>query len=117
MCTHLAQVLTEIEGVEIIGSALTVAEAYQNLEYASPDLAILDINLPDGSGIDIIKKIRIKGYLSTIAIFTHYPYTQYQKKCLEAGADHFFDKYKDFEKLLGVVRELNRHNAEPTSRG
>ena len=75
------------------------------------------MSLPDGSGIDIIKKIRAKGYLSTIAVFTHYPYVQYQKKCLEAGADHFFDKYTDFEKLLGVCRKMNRRNAKSADRG
>jgi two-component system response regulator DevR len=117
MCTHLAKALSEIVGAEVVGIALTVADAYCYLDKISPDLAILDICLPDGSGIDIIKKIRDKGYPSKIAIFTHYPYAQYQKKSLEAGADHFFDKYADFEKLLGVVRELNRHNAEPANRG
>jgi len=117
MCTHLAHVLSDVEGTEVVGAALTVADAYHSLEKIAPDLAILDYDLPDGSGIDIIKRIRDKGYPSTIAIFTHYPYAQYQKKCLEAGADHFFDKYTDFEKLLGVVRKLNRKHAEPADQG
>ena len=39
-------------------------------------------------------------------IYAHYPYPQYQKRCLALGADYFFDKYSDYEKLLAVVREL-----------
>jgi hypothetical protein len=62
------------------------------------------MSLPYGSGLDIIRKVRNARYPSAVAKFAHYPYFQYQKKCLEAGADHFFDKYMYSKKLLGVFR-------------
>ncbi len=41
-----------------------------------------------------------------VVIYTHYPYPQYQKRCLALGADYFFDIYNDYEKLLVVAGEL-----------
>jgi DNA-binding NarL/FixJ family response regulator len=116
MCRHLAGVLAEEENVEIVGVALSVADAYRYLESTAPDLAILDVCLPDGNGIDIIKKIRELSYPSRIAMFTHYPFPQFRRMCIAAGANHFFDKYVDFEKLLTVVRELKPRSEGPSNR-
>jgi DNA-binding NarL/FixJ family response regulator len=114
MCTHLAQILTEIEGVEIIGAAFNVLDAYRYIEKNMLDVAILDICLPGGTGIDILKKIRERGNSTKVIMYTHYPFPQYEKKCRHFGADYFFDKYNEFDKLLSVIKQLAKTNTEKT---
>jgi len=114
MCTHLAQILTEIGGVEIMGAAFNVPDAYRYIEKNMPDVAILDICLPGGNGIDILKKIREGGNSTKVIMYTHYPFPQYEKKCMHFGADYFFDKYNEFDKLLGVIKQLVKLNVQKT---
>ena len=106
MCKRLSQILAEIEGVEIMGLAHSVSEAFLHIEKGIPDAAILDICLPGGNGIDILKKIREAGNPTKVIMYTHFPFPQYEKKCRRFGADYFFDKYTEFEKLLGVIKQL-----------
>jgi len=98
--------LKEIEGTEIAGIAHNAREAWLSIQKTKPDLTILDICLPDGSGIDVLRQIRTASLPTKVVIYTHYPYPQYQKRCLALGADYFFDKYNDYEKLFAVVGEL-----------
>lgn len=97
--------LMEIKGTEVVGIAHNVRDAWPSIKKTKPDLTILDICLPDGSGIDVLKQIRAAGLSTKVAMYT-YSYSQYQKRCLDLGADYFFDKYSDYEKLLAVVGEL-----------
>jgi DNA-binding NarL/FixJ family response regulator len=108
MCTRLAQILSEIEGTEILGFAFTVPDAFRYLNKIKPDIAILDICMPGGTGMDILKRIRKDGNRTKVIIYTHYPYPQYRKRCMQLGADYFFDKYTEFEKLFQVVKDLVR---------
>jgi DNA-binding NarL/FixJ family response regulator len=95
----------EIEGTEIAGIAHNVRDAWPSIQKTKPDLTILGICLPDGNGIDVLKKIRAAG-LSTKVYMCTYAYAQYKKRCLDLGADYFLDKYSDYEKLLAVVGDL-----------
>jgi len=105
MCARLSQMLKEIEGTEIAGIAHNVRDAILSIQKTKPDLTILDICLPDGSGLDVLSQIRAAGLSTKVAMYT-YTYLQYQKRCLALGADYFFDIYSDYEKLLALVREL-----------
>src|SRR5512137_2500925 len=98
MCTHLAQILSEIEGVEVVGTSFNAADAYRVIENDTPDVAILDINLPDGNGIDILKKIKEKCLTTKAIMFTHYPFPQYETQCSHLGAEYFFDKGRESDK-------------------
>ena len=71
----------------------------ESISRLQPDAVILDIRMPGGSGIDVLKKIK-KNYPSTLVImFTNYPTAQYRKRCLDLGTDFFFDKSTEFDKI------------------
>ena len=106
MCSRLAEALIEIGGIEIVGIAHDANEAWKSIQLFKPDVAILDICMPGGSGIDVLKHIRESHYPTKVVIFTHYPYPQYRKRCMDLGADYFFDKYSDFEKFMEVSVDL-----------
>src|SRR4030065_1978954 len=94
------------ERIERIGEAENVQDAINSIHEFDPDVVILDIKMPGGSGIDVLKKIRKINEVPVIIILTNYPYSQYRKKCMEAGADFFFDKSTEFEKIPEVLKEL-----------
>ncbi len=77
--------------------------ANQIIDKEQPDIAILDIQLPDGSGIDLLSKIKNIRKETVVIMLTNYPYSIIRKRCDELGADYFFDKSTEFEKVLEVL--------------
>jgi DNA-binding NarL/FixJ family response regulator len=95
------------ERIEMIGEAENVQDAIHRIHEFEPDVVILDIRMPGGSGIDVLKKIRKKQEVPVIIILTNYPHSQYREKCIEAGADFFFNKSRDFEEIVKVVSGIS----------
>lgn len=96
-----------VERIEMIGEAENVQDAINSIHEFDPDVVILDIRMPGGSGIDVLKKIKKKNEVPVIIILTNYPHSQYRKKCMEAGADFFFDKSRDFKEIVRVVSGIS----------
>ena len=103
---RIVDMVSEIVGIDSVSEAGDKQEAL-NLAYKlRPDVLILDIQLPDGNGIDVLKEVRKRGLLPITIIVTNYPYPQYREKSLKAGAQFFFDKSSEFDRIPGVVRQL-----------
>jgi DNA-binding NarL/FixJ family response regulator len=103
---RLKVMLSEIEEVKIFGEAENVEGALGMLNKVSPDLIVLDIRLKEGNGFDLLKVIKQSHPDLKVIMLTNYPYHQYRERALEMGADHFFDKSVDFEKVIKVIKEL-----------
>lgn len=103
---RLIEIISELKGIDIIGQAGDVAEALESIRNLRPDAVILDIQMPNGSGIDVLENIKKEVPAPLVIILTNYPYPQYQKKCMDAGADFFFDKSTEFEKVMKVLGGL-----------
>ena len=103
---RLITMFSELKGVEVIGQAENSAEAVEAIQKSKPEAVILDIRMPGGSGIDVLKRIKKEKPNLLVIMLTNYPYPQYRKKCMDAGADFFFDKSTEFEKVIEVFRNL-----------
>jgi DNA-binding NarL/FixJ family response regulator len=90
----------------VIYEAENGMEALKLIEDKKPDLAILDIRMPDINGIEVLKKIRELKMKVKVCILTNYAYPIYKRKCFEAGADYFLSKTEDFEDIKIVVTEM-----------
>ena len=95
--------ITEIENINQAGDALEAISCFQKL---NPEVVILDIRMPGGSGIDVLHKIKKSSHPPVVIVLTNYPYPQYRAKCLDAGADFFFDKSTEFDKVTEVLKQL-----------
>ncbi|MHA1381055.1 MAG: response regulator [Candidatus Helarchaeota archaeon] len=104
--SRLVEMLSEFEEIEIVGQAEYAQEAIESIVELIPDVVILDLRLPDGNGINVLKKIKKGNSSIKVIIFTNYPYFQYKKRCLEAGAEFFFYKATEFEKLVEAIKQL-----------
>lgn len=103
---RLKEMLSELTKVEIIGEAEGALETIKRIRKLNPDVVILDIRMPDGSGIDILKHIKKNNQAPAVIILTNYPYPQYRKKCMELGADYFFKKSDEIEEVLEALKQL-----------
>ena len=109
---HLVTMLEELIDVEIVGQAGTVAEAINAIEKLQPDVVILDIRLPDGSGIDVLQTIKQDEPAPVVIVLTNYTYPAYRQKCLRAGADFFLDKSTEFDQIPELFERLERNNSQ-----
>ena len=106
VCNGLREMLINIADLVVVGEAHNADEAVKAISELKPDVVILDIRLPGPSGIEVLKDIRDKKLPIRVIMLTNYPYPQYRKKCEELGADYFFDKVTEIEKVTEVIEQL-----------
>jgi len=98
--------LSEFKEIDIVGQTGYAQEAIELIKELIPDVVILDIRLPDGNGINLLEMIKKDNICTKVIIFTNYPYFQYRKRCLDAGAEFFFYKAAEFENLVEALKQL-----------
>ncbi len=107
---RLVEMLDELGGTELVGQAATVPEAVLGIRELEPDVVVLDLRFPleeEGSGFDVLQAVKGDSTAGPVVIIlTQYPYPAYREKCLELGADYFFDKASEFDKVVEVVGQL-----------
>jgi DNA-binding NarL/FixJ family response regulator len=104
---RVATMLADLQsGIEVVGQAGEVDEAILATRRLKPDAVILDISMPGKSGIEALQAITQDPPAPLVMMLTNYPYAQYRKKCLEAGADFFYDKSTEFCKVSETFRRL-----------
>ncbi len=103
---RLVLLLSEVEGVDVVGSADSADEGIKGISSSKPDVAVLDIRMPAGNGITVLERIKQQVSPPTVIMLTNYPYPQYRKKCMDAGADYFFDKSGEFHKVTDVLERM-----------
>ena len=102
----LRQFLEEDRTITEIGDASTGREALDALRNGRWDLLILDINMPDRSGLDILSHIRAAGYNTRVLVMSGLPERQYALNVLRAGARGYLSKEGAPDELLKAVRAI-----------
>jgi len=103
---RLSALLSDIEGIEVIGEAKDGLEARDAILEQKPDVVILDLRMPWRNGLDVLRDIKESNPDIKVIILTNYPYPQYRRRCVEEGADYFFDKSSESEKVPEVLAKL-----------
>jgi DNA-binding NarL/FixJ family response regulator len=104
---RLVAKLENLSSIGTISQATDMTSAYITFQAEAPDIVILDIQLPDGSGIDVLSKIKKENSRVIVIMLTNYPYTVIRKRCMELGADYFFDKSTEFEKVFEILSTIH----------
>jgi two-component system invasion response regulator UvrY len=102
----LRQFLEEDPGIGEIGEASTGREVLEALRAGRWDLLILDINMPDRSGLDILSHIRAAGFATRVLVMSGLPERQYALNVLRAGARGYLSKDGAPDELLKAVRAI-----------
>ena len=105
---RLAESLSEIPNLEITGQAESESDAVALLGGGDWDAVVLDLQLKQGTGLGVLKAFAAEKRPSdtTVIVFTNYAFPQYRDRSLLLGADYFFDKAREFERVRDVLADL-----------
>jgi DNA-binding response OmpR family regulator len=102
----IAEGLASAGYVTDMASNIRDAESFlQSMDY---DLIVLDIRLPDGSGRDLLRRIRNQGQNTPVLVATAIMDTAHRVETLEGGADDYLGKPFDMDELVARVRAILR---------
>jgi two-component system OmpR family response regulator len=114
---RLAETLAEIPNVKIVGEAETETAATALLGGGGWDAAILDLQLKQGTGIGVLKKLRQEGRPAgtKVIVFTNFAFPQYRDRSMFFGADFFFDKSREFHRVREVLSSMASTQPPPAA--
>jgi len=102
----LERLMNETEAVRVTGKAYSAAGCWELLKGGQPDVLLLDISMPDGSGIELCPKIKKKYPYVKVLMLTNYGELATISRALDAGADGYVLKSSDPEELVKGIRTV-----------
>lgn len=102
----LADFIHEEPGFEVAGQAASVREALDKIPAAKPDVAVLDVRLPDGSGIEVCREIRSRYPDIHCLILTSYEDDEALFAAIMAGAAGYILKLTGGDELIHAIRSI-----------
>ena len=104
----LNAVLKIEEDIEVVGSSLSGLGVYDQLINNKTDVVIMDINMPDIDGIDLLKEFQKKGKFFEIVVLSSHEDIKMIKEVLKLGAKSYLTKSNAGEKITEAVRKVYR---------
>ena len=104
--TGFAQLIGDCPDLEVCGEAGDMAEALKQIDATSPDLAIIDLSLAGGSGLDLIERIRSRNKDILMLVASMHDETLYAERVLTAGARGYINKQEAQERIIHAIRQV-----------
>src|SRR5262245_32785893 len=82
--------ISDLPGNEVVGESEIAFEAVHAIRRLKPDVVVLDISMPGGSGMYVLESVKRQRPCPTIIMLTNFASDQYRQKCQQLGADYFF---------------------------
>jgi DNA-binding NarL/FixJ family response regulator len=105
---RLISLLGELPNVEIVGQTGAALEAIDSIRRLKPNAVVLDISMPGGGGMSVLETIKKEDQAPMVIMLTNFANEPYRRRCFQLGADYFFDKSNEFEKVIEVLGEPRR---------
>ena len=119
----VAEMLTELirdpGRIEVVGVGATEESTIDSIRAMRPDVVVLDLQLGNGSGTNVIRAVRANSELARtrLVVTSNHTSPQLRAGCLELGADDYFDKVKELgaltARLAGFAAEKRGGSATP----
>ena len=104
----LVALLDRREGFQVVAEAGTVAEAIEQADRVEPDLVIMDVRLPDGSGVEACREIRAEHPTIRVVMLTSYPDEEAVLSAIVAGASGYLLKQVRARDLIAALEAVGR---------
>ncbi|MBL0140650.1 MAG: response regulator transcription factor [Betaproteobacteria bacterium] len=100
---RLVRTIEDLPGLDIVGTAEDVPAAIDGLTSSPPDALILDLQLPSGSGLQVLRAVRTRLPHMRVIVMTNFAAEPYRKAAMAAGAEIFLDKSAEFGRVRGIL--------------
>lgn len=102
----IKQILIASGDIEVVGEAENVAQALKCVREVAADVMLLDISLPDKTGIEALKLIKRENAALSILMLSMYMEEQYAVRSIRSGASGYLCKHTASEELLSAIHTL-----------
>ncbi len=102
----LLRVVGEVEDIDVIGEATTGSEVLEWVKKGGFDLLLLDLSMPDHSGVDFIRRLKLESPILPILVLTMHEEEQYAVRSVRAGASGYLTKESASNELISAIRRV-----------
>ncbi|MCB0372535.1 MAG: response regulator transcription factor [Muricauda sp.] len=103
----IAAMLAEFEQLEIVGQAANGQEALDILETTTPDVLLLDIEMPEVDGFQVLKALKKRKSTTKVLVLTMHHSGAFVQNIVSAGADGYLKKDSDQHILIGAIEQVH----------
>lgn len=102
----LAEMIDREPDLEVCGEAADASRALDLIETAEPELVIVDITLKEGSGLELIKQIKVRHPSVRMLVLSMHDEKIYAERALRAGATGYLNKEEPADNVIEAIREV-----------
>jgi len=102
---RLVRLLESVPGAQVIGQAGDADEAIAAILAARPDVVLLDVQLEQSSGFDVLRAVHSLEPRIAFYMLSNFATEPYRRHAERLGASGFFDKSTDFDRLRDLVAQ------------
>ncbi|WP_328186669.1 response regulator [Marinobacter sp. OP 3.4] len=111
--TQIAEIqrrfVERMDGVELCGLAHTLADARDQIDVLRPDLVLLDVYFPDGTGLELLRELRASDSPSDVILITAAREVDTLRSALRGGVFDYILKPLVFERLQAAIQRYREH--------
>jgi DNA-binding NarL/FixJ family response regulator len=100
---RLVEMLDSVPGASVVGEAARAEPAIRDILATRPDVVVLDLNLAEGSGFDVLRAVHHQAPEIDFYMLSNFAADPYRQLAERLGARDFFDKSKEFERVRDII--------------
>ncbi len=104
----LREIIEAEADLRVCGEAGDISEALRQVDTLKPDLAIIDISMKSGSGLELIKQIKSRKMNTKMLVSSMYDESLYAERALHAGAMGYINKEEAIKNIVSAIRQVLR---------
>lgn len=102
----LKKIISKQSDLKVVAEAASITELEELLEDKQADLLILDVSLPDKSGLDFVKDLKTRFPEIKVLLFSIYPEEKFAKRAIDLGADGYLSKSAKPSEIISAIRKI-----------
>ena len=102
----LAMLINQQGDMRVCGEAEDMASALRGFAQAAPDIAIVDLSLKEGSGLELVKQLKARAPAVQVVVLSMHDEKLYAERCIRAGARGYVMKRESSKHIVAAIREV-----------
>ena len=102
----LTNLIDQHDDLTVCGEAESVQQALDGISETNPDVAIVDLSLAGGSGLDVVKNVRVSRPATAVIVLSMHDERLYAERALRAGARGYIMKRETTTNIIAAIHEV-----------